>query len=145
MSFLLVLKLIDKNSACISMNVFIFRTDLFDSKCQIDLLTLITARKRSLRRLCLHRCLSVHGGCLPHPLDTTTLNTHPWTYTPTGHPLWTPPPHPEHTLPGHTHTHTARTHPHPVYAGIHTPPVPCMLGYISTCRDTNPPCIFGYR
>ena len=28
---------------------------------------LISARKRSLRRLCFHRCLSVHGGgCLPH-------------------------------------------------------------------------------
>ena len=27
---------------------------------------IFTARKRSLRRLCFHRCLSVHGGCLPH-------------------------------------------------------------------------------
>ena len=31
-------------------------------------LLIITARKRSLRRLCFHRCLSVHSGvgCLPH-------------------------------------------------------------------------------
>ena len=27
---------------------------------------IITARKRSLGRLCFHRCLSVHRGCLPH-------------------------------------------------------------------------------
>ena len=26
----------------------------------------VTARKRSLRRLCFHRCLSVYRGCLPH-------------------------------------------------------------------------------
>ena len=36
--------------------------------------SLITARKRSLRRLCFHRCVSVHGGvCLSACWDTTPL------------------------------------------------------------------------
>ena len=30
--------------------------------CMLMLCNIITARKRSLRRLCFHRCLSVHGG-----------------------------------------------------------------------------------
>ena len=49
--------------------------------------TVITARKRSLRRLCFHRCLSTGGlsafgpgggGCLPHTLwADTPLGRHP--------------------------------------------------------------------
>ena len=37
----------------------------------------ITARKRSLRRLCFHRYLSVHGGggCLPHCMLGYTTTT----------------------------------------------------------------------
>ena len=34
----------------------------FICSASIDLLVLITARKRSLRRLCFYRCVSVHGG-----------------------------------------------------------------------------------
>ena len=30
-----------------------------------NFLLIFTARKRSLRRLCFHRCLSVHRGCVP--------------------------------------------------------------------------------
>ena len=75
----------------------------------------ITAHKRSLRRLCFHKCLSVHregvclwsGGCVFH--------TPPRTDTPPGQ---TPPP------PGQT--------PHcPVHAGIHIP-CPVNAGIRST-------------
>ena len=85
----------------------------------------ITARKRSLRKLCFHMCLSVHrGGCppvglggLPHPLP---LGRHP----PGRHPPGQTPQgkhHPGQTSPG-------QTSPCPVHAGIHTP-IQCMLGY----------------
>ena len=61
---------------------------------------LITACKRSLRRLCFHRCLSIHsgkGGCLPHcmlgytppwadiPHADTPLGRHPRADTPPLH------------------------------------------------------------
>ena len=50
--------------------------------------TIITARKRSFRRLCFHRCLSVHRGRAETPLDKEP----PWTETP-------PPGHrPSHTV-----------------------------------------------
>ena len=40
--------------------------------------TFITTRKRSLRRLCFHRCLSVHGGSAPlHAGIHTTLSRPP--------------------------------------------------------------------
>ena len=60
--------------------------------------SVFTARKRSLRRLCFHRCLSVcpRGGCLPHcmmgytpPADTPWAHpAPPWADT---HPRHTPP------------------------------------------------------
>ena len=68
---------------------------------------IFTARKRSLRRLCFHRCLSTGGGgglplvlrgCLPHP---------PWADTPLGRR-----PHVD-------------TFPCPVHTGIHPPPSAC--------------------
>ena len=64
---------------------------------------IITARKRSLRRLCFHRCLSVHrGGCLPHcmlgytpprtrgrhPLPQDRWQTPPWADTPWADTPW---------------------------------------------------------
>ena len=51
----------------------------------------ITARKRSLRRLCFHRCLSVQGGgaCVPgmyapqaHTHDPPGMHAHPPKHTP---------------------------------------------------------------
>ena len=51
--------------------------------CRVSHQVFITARKRSLRRLCFHRCLSVHGGVgLPHCMLGYT------------HPLGRPPPPP---------------------------------------------------
>ena len=45
---------------------------------------IVTARKRSFRRLCFHRCLSVHGGgCLPHYM---LGYTHPGPEADTPHP-----------------------------------------------------------
>ena len=60
---------------------------------------IFTARKPSLRRLCFHRCLSVHRGrgssvsvrgspshgglCQGNPLDRDPLKRDPWTETPT--------------------------------------------------------------
>ena len=66
-----------------------------DSKWSIVCLCcLITARKRILRRLCFHRCLSVHrrGVCLPHcmlgypPRDQR--QTPPWADTPRCSACW---------------------------------------------------------
>ena len=50
--------------------------------------SIFTARKGSLRRLCVHRCLSVHRGCLPiacwdTPPQADTAPP-PWTDTPPG-------------------------------------------------------------
>ena len=63
---------------------------------------IITARKRSLRRLCFYRCLSVHGGgCLPQCM----LGCHPPEADPPG--ADTPP---EQTLPRGRHPPGSR-HP----------------------------------
>ena len=73
----------------------------------------IIARTRCLQRLCFHRCLSVHGGCLPLVLGGCLL------HTPGQTPSWA-----DHTLP------SACWDTHPscrVHAGIH-PPAQCMLG-----------------
>ena len=51
----------------------------------------ITARKRSLRKLCFHRCLSVHrrGVCPIACWDTPLPQAHPQADTPLGrHPPW---------------------------------------------------------
>ena len=52
---------------------------------EINLLLIITARKRSLRRLCFHRCLSVHMLGLPHcMLRYTPRQTSPRQIPPPG-------------------------------------------------------------
>ena len=85
-----------------------------------------------MRRLCFHRCLSVHMGgvCLSH----IPLGRHP----PDRHPPWADTPLGRHPL-GSTHP-LGRQPPCPVHAGMHTPPAQCMLGYTlplpSACWDT---------
>ena len=83
---------------------------------------IITAPKRSLRRLCFHRCLSVHRGVyLPDPLYPWADTPSPTRQTPPGQTPGRPPGrHP----PGR-HLPWAHT---PGHLGIH-PPVQCMLGY----------------
>ena len=95
--------------------------------------TLVTARKRSLRRLCFHRCLSVHraGGVCPiacwdapsprpeaHPSGRHSLGRHPCPPPPQRTPRADPPldRHP----PGKT------------------PPAQCMLGYGQQAGGTHP-------
>ena len=85
-------------------------------------INLITVRKRSLRRLCFHRCLSVHGGrrgvCLPW------VGTHPpGKYTPLSR-----------------YTPRAGIPPGLVHPPGRHPPAQCVLGY------THPPaqCMLGY-
>ena len=64
---------------------------------------MVTAHRSSLQKLCFHRCLSVHGGCLPHcMLRYTPLEQNP--------PLGRDPP-------------GTRLPP-----GADTPPAQCMLG-----------------
>ena len=90
------------------------------------LLNIITARKRSLRRLCYHRYLSVHGGCLPHCM----LGYTPQEQTPPGirHP--TPPweqtpdtPLGADTHPGADTPQSRHSHPEQIL-----PTAQCMLG-----------------
>ena len=65
----------------------------------IQLYVIVTARKRSLRRLCFHRCLSVHGGCVSAPLhaginpqDQRQTPPPGQTPNPPGRPPWADPP-----------------------------------------------------
>ena len=44
----------------------------------------ITARNRGLRRLCFHRCLSVHRGCGWGVCPNACWDTPPWAGTPPG-------------------------------------------------------------
>ena len=91
-------------NACVSMH-FRYKIDQLQiclSKC------IFTAHKRSLRRLCFHRCLSAHrrGVCHTHPWTDTPRQTSPQAYTPLGR-----------------HTPSAQcmleyTPPCPVHAGI---------------------------
>ena len=83
---------------------------------------LITARKRSLRRLCFHRCLSVSRQTPPRQTlpPPSWADITPQAETPLGR-------HP--TCPVHAGIHT----PCPVHAGIHTP-------LSSACWDKHPPC-----
>ena len=95
---------------------------------------IFTARKRSLQRLCFHRCLSVHGGgvsasglgeCGRHPpRETPSLVRHPRADTPHGRqPLGRYPPgqappvrHPpgrRHPLVADTPRHTPPSQTHP--------------------------------
>ena len=104
-----------------------------DSKWSIVCLCcLITARKCILRKLCFHRCLSVHrrGVCLPHCMlgyPSVTRGRHPPPRTRGRH----PPQGPE-----------ADTPPPPRTRGRHppgqTPPVHCMLGYGQQAGGTHP-------
>ena len=85
---------------------------------------IFTACKRSLRRLCLHRCLSVHRG---HVCSIACWDTH--------------------TPQADTHLPQSR-HPLGRPPGRH-PPAQCMLGYTrplhSACWDTPPvQCMLGY-
>ena len=58
-------------------------------------LCIFTARKRSLRRLCFYRCVSVHGGVgIPGPPQ---MENPPWMETPPG---WRTPPDGEPPLDG---------------------------------------------
>ena len=110
---------------------------------------IFTARKQSLRRLCFHRCLSVHRGGLPHCMlgYTSPRQEHP-------HGQVHPPRqvHPPGTSPGQVHppgryslpwagtppmqvyplpSACWDTHPCPVHAGIH-PPCTVHAGIRST-------------
>ena len=82
---------------------------------------IFTARIRSLRRLCFHRCLSVHGG-VSAPLHA---GLHPPGQIP---PPGRHPPGRQPTPPPGRHSPLADT-PCPVHAGIHTP-------LCSACWDT---------
>ena len=102
-----------------------------------------TARKRSLRRLCFHRRLSVHReGCLSlvpgrgvsatHTPRQTIPGQRPPGKTPPGrHPL------DRHHLGKHP---LGQTPPCPVHVGIHTPcPVHAWIHPLpSACWDTHP-------
>ena len=108
----------------------------------LQVILLIAARKRSLRRLCFHRCLSGGGGgvCLwsrwgvsATPLQADTpLGRHPT-------PGQTPP---AQCLLGYTHPLPSAcwdTHP-PAQCmlGYTPPPAQCMLGYSQQARGTHP-------
>ena len=104
---------------------YLDRCNIFKSAPSSRFTGFITARKRSLRRLCFHRCLSVHGGvCLPiacwdtHPLEQVhPLGRYtPWAGTPLGRYI------PKQVHPQQVHT---------PWAG--TPPAQCMLGYTLPC------------
>ena len=121
---------------------------------------IITVRKRSLRRLCFHRCLSVHRrgstweGTHPPQAGTPTplslAGTPPWQV----HPLGRYPPVQVH--PQATHLSPLQVHPqagtpprevslpvqvHPQAGtplGAGTPPPQCMLGYGQQVGGTHP-------
>ena len=70
----------------------------------------ITDRKRSLRRLCFHRCLSTRGVC-----PIACWDTHPW-----------------------ADTHPRADTPLLAASPRQTPPVLCMLGYDQQAGSTHP-------
>ena len=79
----------------------------------------IAARKRNFRRLCFHRCLSIHRGMWQTPPGQTPPGwTPPRADTPWQSPPQADTPLGKHTPPGQTHTPWADTHP----LGRHTPP-----------------------
>ena len=102
---------------------------IINTEVNTDNLSFITACNRSLRRLCFHRCLSVHrrvsasgpgGGVSATPPGQTPLGANDPTQTP-----------PEQTPPGQTHPLPSAcwdTPPCSVYAGIHTHPCPMHAG-----------------
>ena len=91
---------------------------------------LITARKRSLRRLCFHRCLSVSRQTPPRQTLPPPMGRH---HPPRQKPPWADTP-PAPCMLGYTppaQCMLGYTPPCPVHAGINTPPPPP-----STCWDT---------
>ena len=79
---------------------------------------IFTARKRSLRRFCFHRCLSVDRGVSASRLPPPGRHLHsPWA----------------DTRPVH-----ARIHPLPSACWDIHPPVQCMLGYGQQAGGTHP-------
>ena len=94
-------------------------------------ITFITARKRSLQKLCFHKCLSVDGGVYlwSWGLSATPPGQTPPKQIPLGrHP-------PDRHLPGrHPQTDT----PLPSACWDTHPPAQCMLGYTpsSACWNT---------
>ena len=115
----------------------------------------ITARKRSLRRLCFHRCLSDHSGGVSAPLhagihhlgrhppgqtspraDTLPVRQPPWAGTPQAdtplgrHPL------DRHSLGRHTPWADTPLDRHSL--GRHHPPAQYMLGYGQQAGGTHP-------
>ena len=72
----------------------------------------ITTRKRSLRRLCFHRCLSVHGGVCLWSRGSATLPLQ--ADTPWQTPPWQTPPQPDTPQ---VDTPSGQIHPCPVHAG----------------------------
>ena len=96
----------------------------------MQLILIISARKRSLRRLCFHRCLSVHRGCVCHTHAGQTppwTDTHSWADAPRQTPL------------GRTPSLCADT-------SKQTPPPPTDIplgrepSLPNACWDTHPPC-----
>ena len=82
-------------------------------------MAITTARKRSLRMLCFHRCLSVHRqGCLPLVGGE-----------------WCLPHTPGQTLPPSGYWDT---HPLPSACWDTYPPAQCMLGYGQQAGGTHP-------
>ena len=89
---------------------------------------IFTARKRSLRRLCFHRCLSVHRGgvfpiaCWDTPRADTLLGRHPlWADTP----IWAEIPRADNPV-SSTCWDTHIPLPSACW-DTHTPPAQCML------------------
>ena len=123
--------------------------DIYSLKC--DSVFIFTACKRSLRRLCFHRCLSVHKGGLPLVWGGVSA-TPPWADT---NPCADPPQaDPPRQTPPQADTPLADT-PLLVHAGIHTrlpvhaeihnpPPAQCMLGYGQQAGGTDPTGMHSY-
>ena len=92
---------------------------LFDNVDFAVITYIFTALKRSLRRLCIHRYLSVHGGWVS---ATHTL------------PLGRHPPRQTHPSPD---TPWADTSPPNAFWDTHSP-AQCMLGYSQQAGSTHP-------
>ena len=106
MAFLFRITQFLKEPIHIKINIYLFQFLLETWKTQ-SCIQLIIARKRSLRRLCFHRCLSVHGGGLwqtspIHWADTPSSGRHPPGQTPPSsrHPSWADTPMGRHHPPG---------------------------------------------
>ena len=115
--------------------------DLHQNKSFVGINFIITVRKRSLRRLCFHRCLSVHRGVYPIACRADTpLGRHSdgqthfptWEDTPRADTPWQTPP--RHTLPPR-HTPPWQTPPGQTHSSS---PAWWMLGYGQQAGGTHP-------